>query len=313
APPRGAPARASAPARPLLVPLQSPPNAQRPPLVLVHPVGGYVYFYRALAAALGADQPVVGVRARGLAPGETTPEDLETLARDYVDALVERQPRGPYLLGGSSLGGMVAWTMARLLRADGAEVALVTMLDTGGPGHMPQPPQDDVDLLVRLFGDRLPLDAAALRAVPSETERLRRLLRHARDAEVALPTSGYDLAAAQRHLGVVRGLMRAMYAHRPQPLDQRVTFFRARVRRPHEPAHPELGWTDLCQAGIEVHVVPGNHLSMHDPPHLDVLAPRLRDAIDRALREIDHPSTEPSTAAAAAAAPSPLIAPGIGA
>jgi thioesterase domain-containing protein len=43
------------------------------------------------------------------------------------------QPKGPYLLGGFSGGGLTAWEMARQLEAAGEEVALLVLLDTPLP------------------------------------------------------------------------------------------------------------------------------------------------------------------------------------
>ena len=44
------------------------------------------------------------------------------------------QPDGPYQLGGWSFGGLVAYEMAQQLRAAGADVALLALLDTVAPG-----------------------------------------------------------------------------------------------------------------------------------------------------------------------------------
>lgn len=44
--------------------------------------------------------------------------------------LLERQPHGPYFLGGYSAGGMVALEIATMLQNAGKEVALLVMIDT---------------------------------------------------------------------------------------------------------------------------------------------------------------------------------------
>lgn len=43
------------------------------------------------------------------------------------------QPRGPYLLGGWSFGGLVAWETARRLEERGEEVALLVLIDSRPP------------------------------------------------------------------------------------------------------------------------------------------------------------------------------------
>ncbi|WP_375773025.1 hypothetical protein NR798_19755 [Archangium gephyra] len=47
------------------------------------------------------------------------------------------------------------------------------------------------------------------------------------------------------------------------------------------PSHLELAWTDRC-AAVRVEVVPGDHISMMLPPHVDGLAARLRACLERA-------------------------------
>jgi len=80
---------------------------------------------------------------RGMGPEHTLfalqpPEDegefrrvatLTDLAGLYVRQLRARQPHGPYSVGGYSAGALVALEMARQLRAGGASVAAVYMLD----------------------------------------------------------------------------------------------------------------------------------------------------------------------------------------
>ncbi|MBA2677583.1 MAG: hypothetical protein H0U76_04195 [Ktedonobacteraceae bacterium] len=43
-----------------------------------------------------------------------------------------------------------------------------------------------------------------------------------------------------------------------------------------------LGWNSLIPQGIHIYKVPGNHISMLTPPHIRVVAERLRHCLDRA-------------------------------
>ena len=44
---------------------------------------------------------------------------------------------------------------------------------------------------------------------------------------------------------------------------------------------PDLGWSELAPGGLEIHDVPGDTFSMLEEPHIQVLAEKLRDCIDR--------------------------------
>src|SRR5262249_45612234 len=107
----------------LLVALQ--PNGSRTPCFMVHPPGGIVVCYRALAHRLGEDRPVYGIRSRGLHGETELPVSLEEMAAEYVAAIRAVQPHGPYHLGGWSMGGVVAYEIAQQLRKQGESLGLL--------------------------------------------------------------------------------------------------------------------------------------------------------------------------------------------
>jgi thioesterase domain-containing protein len=61
------------------------------------------------------------------------------MARDAIDEMRRFQPEGPYLLAGECVGGVVAYEMARQLRAAGQELDLLLLLDTDRPSAAPAP------------------------------------------------------------------------------------------------------------------------------------------------------------------------------
>ncbi|MEA2691482.1 MAG: hypothetical protein QOJ16_869, partial [Acidobacteriota bacterium] len=93
---------AEAPWSPLVPLTARDAAAGRQPFFCIHPVGGSVFCYRELAAALGPGQPFLALQARGLSAGEPPFERIEEMAAAYVEAVRATQPAGPYLLGGWS-------------------------------------------------------------------------------------------------------------------------------------------------------------------------------------------------------------------
>ena len=114
-----------------IVPLQA--SGTRTPLFLVHPGDGDVLAYPVLARLLGPDQPSYALRARGIDDDRATPSSLPELAAEYVEAVREVQPYGPYALGGFCLGGPIAAEMANQLAAAGEETAALILLDPRFP------------------------------------------------------------------------------------------------------------------------------------------------------------------------------------
>ncbi|HEU5319452.1 MAG TPA: alpha/beta fold hydrolase, partial [Methylomirabilota bacterium] len=118
--------------------VQLRPGRPAAPLFLVHPMGGGVLCYRELAAQLGDGQPVYGLQARGMGEGEEPDETIEAMAVTYLQEVRRVQPAGPYRLGGWSLGGTVAFEMARRLAEEGEAVELLALLDAVAPGTLPE-------------------------------------------------------------------------------------------------------------------------------------------------------------------------------
>jgi thioesterase domain-containing protein/acyl carrier protein len=256
-----------------LVSLQ--PRGSRPPFFLPHPTAGTVYCYRELTETLGA----VGHPAYGLAAPTAdhgySPVRIEDLARRYVDELSAADPHGPYLLAGWSMGGLIAYEMARLLEAAGRPVGLVALLDSALPG-----PRDGVraeaEALRRLVADLglepddLALDEPGFRQQRTE-DRLARVLDHVRRSGV-MPADT-DLPGFRRLLDTAAVHLEAVRRYVPGPYGGAVTLLDAEESLGGEQTHVRR-WRELA-GGVVRHVVPGNHHTMLRAPNVAALAERL--------------------------------------
>jgi amino acid adenylation domain-containing protein len=109
------------------------------PLIMIHAVGGTIVPYAHLASELAGTFEVSGLEAPGLTePGEL-PASLADLVTDYTGRIRAAQPGGVYRLAGWSMGGVLAFEVARLLEQAGAEVGLLVLLDApfAQPGLLP--------------------------------------------------------------------------------------------------------------------------------------------------------------------------------
>ena len=114
--------------------VQAGDESTRPRLWFVHDLQGSAYRVRHLAAHLGPDQPVWSFESPLLAGEPNRFTSLDTFVANYVTDLLAAQPEGPYWVAGYSFGGICAYEMARQLRREGHEVALVGVVDVG-PGY----------------------------------------------------------------------------------------------------------------------------------------------------------------------------------
>ena len=102
----------------------------RPPLFFIPGVGGNVVTMLPAARRVTYPGEVIGIRARGVVRGEAPHTSIEAMAADYLRAIKEREPNGPYYLCGYSSGGLVAFEMARRLSESGDDVGFVGLFDT---------------------------------------------------------------------------------------------------------------------------------------------------------------------------------------
>ena len=106
-------------------------GGEAPPLFCAPPVVGLSWCYLALLSVVPPEYPLFGLQSRALARPEPLPASLPELARDFAGQMRRTQPEGPYHLLGWSLGGTVAFAVARELEARGHEVGLLAILDAG--------------------------------------------------------------------------------------------------------------------------------------------------------------------------------------
>jgi thioesterase domain-containing protein/acyl carrier protein len=273
-----------------LVPIRA--EGGRPPLFLVHPIGGNVLCYVRLAQALPADQPVYALQAAGTEPGTVPLRDIPALARSYVDAIRRVQPDGPYTIGGWSFGGFVAFEMARQLRQAGAGVDNLVLIDSITPTVNGCPPVGRDVLFEWFLWELLWLERGGATAAPAfprgltDDEAFGVMLRRAIDAGVLPP--GGSRTHVRRLFGVFEANWQALLSYRPEPVDQDLTLLRATGPLPEAlvPAHravgsmhldPANGWATWTTGRVNVVDVPGDHLQLMEAPYITTVAHRIRE------------------------------------
>jgi amino acid adenylation domain-containing protein len=275
----------AAPSTPL-VEIQSGAPA-RPPFFCVHPAGGGVLCYAALARHLGQDQPFYGLQARPPEAGASPLARIEEMADSYVEAIKSLQPEGPYLLGGWSMGGVVAFEMARQLQSEGHRVALLALLDARVPHLGGYDEADELSLIASFVQDLgLSLDGTTLSEERlhkcSPEELLAYVMEQARASEVLPPDM--ELSDLSRRYRVFKTNVRAMLDYVPQAYAGRVALFTAGEGASERP-DPSYGWSRVATAALEIYGVPGDHFSMVRRPHVETLASRLNVCLDAAMKE----------------------------
>ena len=262
------------------------PSGSKPAFFCVHPAGGNVFCYFDLAQHLGPDQPFFGLQAQGL-NGEPHHTRIEEMAGDYIRELRSVQPEGPYLLGGWSLGGMIAFEMARQLEVADQRVAMLVLLDSVTPEATRAAGElTETDLLISVaqhIGLTYPFLSDSLEHLQQATadEKLCAIMEQAKAAYLLPPD--LELRDVQHLWNVFKANVYAAIDYRPQAFAGRLTLLRAEDGRltAQEKNDPTGGWGSLASDGVEVLAVPGDHFTLLREPHVRIVAEWLRASINQ--------------------------------
>ena len=252
--------------------------------------------YAELSQELGLEQPFYGLQSP---PANYFPESgvsIEQLATLYNQEIRRVQPRGPYLLSGWSMGGLVAWEMAQQLRKEGEIISLLALIDTAPPPKYREAEDraDAISMLARFAMDmsRLvgrdpgPLVEQFLQAAEQDQWKM------AQETLTSLGVLAPKTAHAEMTalLEVYTRNFRAINNYSIQTSKQAVIYFRAS----ETPERFSKVWTKWSGGGIQFYSVPGDHFTMLRRPSVRIIAEILQRYISMNNNDLRAVSPEMS-------------------
>jgi amino acid adenylation domain-containing protein len=257
---------------------------EKPPLFCIHPVGGNILEYYTLANYLGQDRPIYGLQSQGLDGKQQPLRTIEDMASHYIQEIQTVQPHGPYFLTGYSFGGLVAFEIAQQLRAAGEEIGLLALLDSSAPNLPNLRPSFTQSLGIHInnlfqltFKEQSSyiLDRVAYRF-------------NSKDEEDFLAKSLYKLEdLTPQLLNILNCNIQAGEDYIAKKYSGKIVLFRCQVQDLEHYLHPEFGWTDLVDGGVEIHPIPGPHFRMLKEPRIRYLAAELKLCLQKTSMELD--------------------------
>ena len=252
------------------------PGGSKPPLFFIHVLGEGLKFCRPLTSYLDPEQPIYGLTVGIM--DEVSLNELEDFVAHYIKEMRSIQPEGPYLLAGIYCGGRIAYEMALQLHAQGQKVALLALVDTLKDGEA---------ITILPVKERVLVHWKNLLRLGPAYLLNKRMLGKVKNRLMSIYCEFYE------RLGLPAPQACQSFAYRKKkeegniewvfaPKDvypDRVTLFRA-IDNIGFIEH-DLGWSELAPGGLEIHDVPGDTFNMLEEPHVQVLAKKLRDCIDR--------------------------------
>jgi thioesterase domain-containing protein/acyl carrier protein len=213
------------------------------------------------------------------------PYRMEVFAKNLVSVIREKQPLGPYRLGGFCVGAVVAYEVARQLTSQGQEVGMLVLFE-------PMNPLQDSKvrfatelkrMIVRVgfrFGElrRLGIDEFPVYA--------RSRWKGFKGVLVDMLWNIYARFGLQklqfRSPDLERVLFFAASSYKPNPVCCPTVIFGCRDWPMLSAGDPYFGWHELLTGRSETHVLPGDHVGIFRPPNIEILAEKLRACLQTA-------------------------------
>lgn len=248
-----------------------PEGSNAVPVFVFHPSGGNTLVYEPLLKRLPADTPMYGF--------ERVEGDIEERARQYLPELRKIQGNGPYVLYGWSLGAVFALTVGQLLRAEGADVRYVGLIDLAIPA---EPEDNSPAERVRRI-QRYQEFAKKTYGIEGELpeEQLMELAGADDDEQYTIVTNLIKLTGAKIPGGVLEHQRTSWVEGRhlakttPTRYDGNVVLYLAdryhdgmiELEPRYADRRPNGGWDEYIP-NLEVIHIPGDHLQIVDEPRI---------------------------------------------
>jgi amino acid adenylation domain-containing protein len=233
-----------------------------------------------LSDQLGPNQPFFGISFEPQIVDQLkAPYRMEGIAAHLVLAIREKQPQGPYRLGGFCLGAVVAYEVAKQLTIHGQDVGQLVLIEPLKPFQSAR--VRFVTALRRMIF-RFRFRSGELRRLgvgefPTYARtRWKSLKCSLRDMKCRISARFQFLERHSHSPDLEKILFLAASSYKPKTLGCPTIVFRCRDYPIWSAGDPYFGWRDLLTGRCETYEVPGDHVGMFCEANAKVLAEQLR-------------------------------------
>lgn len=226
-------------------------------LFLIHPIEGTLFCYRHLMDALECNRTIYGIETV-----DTESKSIEKIASNYINEIQKIQPKGPYYLIGMSFGGILAYEMARQLKAN--SIALLCIIDAVKPDPALLPLSNENEMLKFMLEL---IDGKSIKSEPT--------------FEIIAQKFGLDslpTTEKQKIFDQIKRHVHALTQYKIKPYEGTILFVQA-IERCFRLKHICLNtsWKKLVSGKIDLLEVEGNHVGLLKQPHVEKLAKYLNN------------------------------------
>ncbi len=254
------------------------PGDGKHPLYIVHGAGLNVLIFYSVAKNLDPEQSVYGLQARGLNGIDDPFDNMEKIASYYISEILDQNPNGPYNLAGYSFGGVVAFEMAKQLKAMGKTINMLGIFDTS-VDILPKP-KSFLNKSIRKLRDAYVYVKFNLHLLRKDPVQLIQYRFVNRKYKMKRLLSKYnmirELAGQEKYLKYSVKINRkydiAYKNYELTPYNGTIDLFRVAHRMYHLDDPEYFGWKSLALQGMKVRDVPGDHRTFLLSPNVEIFA-----------------------------------------
>lgn len=247
-------------------------------IFFIHPSGGDVLCYTDLAKSLEHQFNIYALRME-LSQELSQQRHLEAVAAIYHREIVRIQPTGPYVIGGWSFGGVVAYEIFKHIKDNFADEDLLLLIDSPSPFY--NSTSSDEDLLLWFFQDLAQLSDAELE--PLVAEHLTTDITHdhfvklvAALQERELLSVAIDAEYAYRYFCSFRSNIEILHKYQAtrHAVPNTLLFKSKLIKLPELSSHPysaspDWGWGALIGSNLEVMPLEGDHYDVFETSNVE--------------------------------------------
>ena len=230
--------------------------------------------------------PFYAFQALGLEDGEKALSTIESMAEYYIKILLNTYtPQQPIILGGWSSGGIVAYEMAKQLKAKNIPIANIIMIDSPAPIERDRVDEETLTswFITDITTNQPTIDQHDDLATISAAEKLHNIITDIASAQPDDPQETID--RLYRALNVFRANIHAIRCYQPDTIDVPITLYRANGETINEfLTHPALhkddwGWQPFTTCELETIQLEADHYSIMTDSHIQMIAQQLKEKI----------------------------------
>ena len=223
-------------------------------IFFIHPVGGILAIYNSLIAQLSKRYNYYGLQNINLYHYKKFNfKSFEALAEYYLNEILTIQNTGEYILIGSSLGGALAYEIARQLELSGRKVKFIAMIDAWA-------------YFAKVFYSRANFESNIDEQIKNQ--------------EIFGSLSGVD---KQVFMDEGWKIMQLNLDYQPKASHSPICLYKASILDKyyiHNGVCADNGWQQYTDCKMKIYYIPGDHVSIHNNVNLSIMAKHLNQALD---------------------------------